>query len=413
MRIGRELVRRSCWISATLLMALTARADDPAGFMDAIRATRPIVDTRLRVENVDQDPMANEADAVTLRARLGFETGKAWDTALLAEGEFVWPLNDHYNSTTNGAVDYPVVPDPEAYELNRLQLTNTSIAGTTITLGRQRIALDDQRFVSPANWRQNEQTFDSVRIVNRSVQNLTVDVAYVEQVNRVFGPESVQGRYNGDSVLANVSWQFPIGKLTAFGYHLEFDPIAAVPAAVRESTATYGARFVGERAVSKVKLAYAATYANEKEAGANPLSFDLDYYLAELSATYQHYSLGAGIEVLEGDGVKGFTTPLATLHKFQGWADKFLVTPVDGITDRYLTAGFTLQRVGPLEALSALATQHWFEAERIHNDYGSETDLQLQAKWHRFTGLVKFADYNAEHFATDTSKFWLQLEYVW
>ena len=34
--------------------------------------------------------MANEAEALTLRARLGFETGKAWETALLVEGEFVW-----------------------------------------------------------------------------------------------------------------------------------------------------------------------------------------------------------------------------------------------------------------------------------------------------------------------------------
>ena len=39
---------------------------------------------------------------------------------------------------------------------------------------------------------------------------------------------------------------------------------------------------------------------------------------------------------MEGNGVKGFTTPLATLHKFQGWADKFLATPVNGIEDEYV-----------------------------------------------------------------------------
>ena len=33
---------------------------------------------------------------------------------------------------------------------------------------------------------------------------------------------------------------------------------------------------------------------------------------------------------------KGFTTPLATLHKFQGFADKFLTTPANGIRDTYI-----------------------------------------------------------------------------
>ena len=41
----------------------------------------------------------------------------------------------HYNSTVNGKTAYPVVADAETYELNRLQLTNTSIADTTLTLG--------------------------------------------------------------------------------------------------------------------------------------------------------------------------------------------------------------------------------------------------------------------------------------
>ena len=123
-----------------------------------------ILDARLRYEHVDQQPFAQDADALTLRARLGFETGKAWNTSLLVEGEAVVPLDSHYNSTTNGHVQYPVVADPEGYELNRLQLTNTSIDATTLTIGRQRITLDDHRFVGNVGWRQNEQTFDALRV---------------------------------------------------------------------------------------------------------------------------------------------------------------------------------------------------------------------------------------------------------
>jgi hypothetical protein len=389
------------------------RAQELAPLHDVVAEAKPILDMRLRFEGVDQDPMTNDAEAVTWRTRLGFETGKAWNTALLVEGDLVWPLKSDYNSTTNGHTAYPVVADPESYEVNRLQLTNTSIPMTTLTAGRQRIILDDHRFVGDVGWRQNDQTFDSVRLVNKSLANATFDLAYVSQVNRVFGKESPQGRYEGDSVLANVSYQFPIGKLTGFGYWLEFEPIATVPAAVQDSSETFGLRFAGEKPLSRLKLAYVASYATQSEDADNPLTFDLDYYLAEATASRQQYSLGIGVEVLEGDGVKGFTTPLATLHRFQGWADKFLTTPVNGVEDRYVNAGLTFKNVGPFTTLSALASYQVYDAERVSLDYGSEINAQLQAKWRRFTGLLKYADYEADKLFSDAAKLWMQVEYVW
>ncbi|HLS82269.1 MAG TPA: hypothetical protein VK025_12775, partial [Steroidobacter sp.] len=391
----------------------TSAAQEAASASDALAATRLLLDTRLRFEGVDQDGLPNDAEALTWRARLGFETGKLWNTSLLAEGDFIWPLTTDYNSTTNGRTAYPVVADPETYEVNRLQLTNTSIPMTVVTVGRQRITLDDHRFVGDVGWRQNDQTFDSLRVVNTSLPNTTFDVSYVSQVNRVFGKDSLQGRYEGDSVLANVSYRFPAGKLTGFGYWLDFEPIAGVPAAAQDSSQTFGLRFQGEQPLGAVKIGYAASYATQSEHADNPLTFDLDYYLAEATLSFQAYSIGAGYEVLEGDGRKGFTTPLATLHKFQGWADKFLATPPNGVEDRYVNAGVTFKGVGPIEVLSALASYHVYEAERTSIDYGSEVNAQLQAKWKRFTGIVKYADYDADDLFTDTTKFWVQLQYVW
>jgi hypothetical protein len=374
---------------------------------------QPILDTRLRYESVEQDGVTQDAAAMTLRARLGFESGKVAGTALLAEGEFIRPVVEDYNSTTNGNTAYPVVADPRSSELNRLQLTNSSLPQTTVTLGRQRIILDDHRFVGNVGWRQNEQTFDAIRVVNKSVPHLTVDVTYLDQVNRVFGQDSAQGRYYGDTVLANASYEITPGKLTAFAYRVAIDPIAGVPGAVRDASETFGLRFAGVRPLDAVKLSYIASYASQQETARNPLSFALDYYLGEINAAYGPYSVGAGIEVLEGDGSKGFTTPLATLHKFQGWADKFLTTPVDGIDDRYLTAGIARQRWADFDALSLVASYHRYSAERGSTHYGSEADLQAQAKWRRLTGILKYASYRADHLLTDTTKWWLQLEYVW
>ena len=115
---------------AALLAAGGAFAEGVQPVAGAIGETKFIADVRLRYEFVDQEPFRKDANAVTARARLGFETGKAWNTSLLVEGDAVWPLQTHYNSTINGNVTYPVVADPEAYELNRLQLTNTSIIDT-------------------------------------------------------------------------------------------------------------------------------------------------------------------------------------------------------------------------------------------------------------------------------------------
>jgi hypothetical protein len=396
-------------ISASVVAALTSVGVQAEGspLIGAVRESKPIIDLRLRSESVDQAGMAEDADALTLRARLGFETGKAWDTSLLAEGDFLTPFDSHYNSTVNGKTAYPIVADAETYELNRLQLTNTSIADTAITFGRQRINLDDQRFVGNVGWRQNEQTYDGLRVVNKSVKNLTVDVTYLDQVNRVFGKDSPVGRYHGDNYLANVAYQFPLGKLTGFAYLTDFDE------APRDSAQTLGMRFTGEKPVQKVKVAWLLSWAQQTERANNPLNFSEDFYTAEVTGTFRQYSVGLGYEVMEGNGVRGFSTPLATLHKFDGWADKFLTTPPNGLERRYVTLGYTTKGVGVLETVSATAVYHQFDSSRLSIDYGSEVDLQLQAKYQRFNFLLKYADYNADRFATDTHKYWVQLDYVW
>ncbi len=417
----------AAWIGVSTIslgLATGASAADAAS-NDAFKRIKPIVDVRLRYEHVDQAPLPEDAEASTLRLRLGFETDKQWHTSLLAEGEFVWPLAGDYRDDNAVArnVAYPVIPDPESYELNRLQLTNTALPDTTVTLGRQRILLDDHRFVGNVGWRQNEQTFDAVRIVNRSLAPLTIDVTYLNRVNRIFGPDSPQGRYKGDGYLANLAYQTPIGKLTGFAYLLDFDAIdpPRVPLAMnplRASSDTYGVRLAGEQVVSEIKLAYVASYATQEDSGRNPLTFDLDYSLLELTASLRGFSLTLGQEVLEGDGSVGFATPLATLHKFNGWADKFLTTPANGLEDRYGSLGYATKGWSVFDNVAVNVAYHQYETERGGFDLGDEFNVQLQTKWQRFTGTLKYADYDAKPVAAtaayqDTAKLWAMVEYAW
>jgi hypothetical protein len=408
---------RTGLVVLALVLTGPAMAEEADSLGSAIKATKPILDTRLRTEDVDQTPLPNDANATTLRARIGFETGKAWGTSLLVEGEAVIPFDTDYrpDPTIPEMVTYPVVADAETYEFNRVQLVNNSLPGTTLTLGRQRILLDDQRFVGNVGWRQNEQTFDAFRVVNKSVKNLTLDATFLNQVNRVFGKDSPQGRYDGDSALLNASYQTKIGKLTGFGYLLEFDNIPGVPGAVRDSSSTYGLRFGGEAPAGKVKIAYMASWATQTDYADNPLSFDLDYLLAEVTASYKQFGLGAGIEVLDGNGLKGFTTPLATLHKFQGWADKFLATPANGIEDMYVNATASLKAVGGLDTLGVVLSYHDYNAEEISADYGSEWNASIAAKLKKVSFMLKYADYTEGVLASarDTEKLWMQVEFIW
>jgi hypothetical protein len=292
---------------------------------------------------------------------------------------------------------------------------NTSLPATTITLGRQRIQLDDQRFVGNVGWRQNEQTFDALRVVNKSVQNLTLDASYLNRVNRIYGHDSPQGTYQGDSLLLNASYQTTIGKITVFDYLLDFENIVAAPAAVRDATATLGVRFAGDKPLSKVKLAYAASYASQTDYADNPLEFDLGYWNAEGSLTFRQFGAGAGIEVLEGNGVKGFTTPLATLHRFQGWADKFLATPANGIEDRYLNLSATFKGVTQLETLGFALSYHDYAAEHVSQDYGHEWNASVAARYKRASLMLKYAGYTPGELplvARDTQKLWAQVEFV-
>lgn len=386
----------------------TAFADEAdSGLHAALSQTKPILDLRLRYEGVDQDGFADNAGALTYRLRAGLQTGEFLGTSFLVEFDHIGDIVDDFNSTTNGKTMYPVVPDPEATELNRLQLTNKSFPDTAITLGRQRVILDDSRFVGNVGWRQNEQTFDALRVQNDSIGKLKLDFTYLNQVNRIFGDESAMGRWEGDVWLANASYPTPFGSLTGFGYLLDIDDAGGTM-----SSETYGVRLAGARELGEGKLSYAASYANQKDYGSSPFDYSADYYLIEGDYSFGAVSLGAGYEVLGGDDQRGFQTPLATLHKFQGWADKFLVTPVGGVEDIYAKAGYKVGDVGPLSGVSIAAIYHDFSADEGGSDYGSELDLSASGTWDKVKLTLKFADYQSDGFASDTQKIWLQLDFA-
>jgi len=365
-----------------------------------------ILDTRLRYESVSQDGL-EDANAVTLRARLGYET-LAWrGFRALAELEGVVQLTDDFNDTVNGHTGYAIVPDPEAFELNRLQLAWSGAEGRSVVLGRQRIVLGNARFVGNVGFRQNEQSFDALRASFRPFEHTTLTYIYVDRVRRIFGDDSPQGEWDSDSHIVQAEVATPLGRLTGYGLLLDFQ------SAVAQSSQTFGLRWQNEWEVGAYRPRLALEVAQQRDYGGNGADFDLGYQHAEFGLRRGPWSVTAGGERLEGDDARGFSTPLATLHAFQGWADVFLATPPDGVRDLYAGVSYSATPWSDTQPMTLAVTYHDFADDSGSVAFGSEWDasarftisehVSIEAKAALFDGEdARFADRN---------KFWLALEY--
>lgn len=364
-----------------------------------------IFDARLRYENVDQDGFSTDADALTLRTRLGYET-PAWNGfKLLVEGENVTALVDDYNSSTNGKLRYPLVTDPETTELNRLQVSWAGKHGEAV-VGRQRVILGNARFVGNVGFRQNEQTFDAVKAVWRPDPAVSATYVYIDKVRRIFGDDHPQGEFNSDSHLLQVDAKTRVGQLTGYGYRLDLKNAPAL------SSQTWGLRLSGQRPLDgDLSAIYVAEYARQTDHGNAPLEFDLDY--VELTGGLKKgvHQVTVSLEQLDGDGRRGFQTPLATLHAFQGFADVFLTTPADGVRDLNLRASTSVG--GPHgKPVRLAAAVHDFEAARGGRDFGRELDLAISTPLTKtLSGEIKAAMFEGEAAGfADRVKIWTSLE---
>ena len=384
-----------CAVLANASVAADQGAVNDSALSTLMNESKTKLSFRFRHEGVDQDGKPEDANANTVRTRLSWTSGVVNNFSAKFEFDDVRSLgDDDFNSTANGNGLYPVVADPEGSELNQAYIQYKD-QGFTAIVGRQGIKLDDQRFVGTVGWRQNEQTYDAVRLKYKA-KSAQFDYSYIDNVNRIFGPDGDKANLKGGSHLMNA--KFPISEghsLTAFDYYLDFDKAAAL------SSNTYGLRYTGK--FDPVKIT--ASYARQSDAGSNPVSYDADYWLLDASGKVGNIKWKIGQETLCSDnGVKAFNTPLATLHKFQGFADKFLGTPANGIEDRYIGFGTKLSGV----ALNI--SYHQLDSENSGDDLGSEWNASAAYKFNKHVkALVKYADYSADSHASDTQKIWLQL----
>jgi len=375
----------------------------------------PVLDLRYRFEVVDQDDKPENANANTIRSRVGLETGRVYGIGAGFDFEWTEGLGgEHFNDTINGKTRFPVVADPDDAAINQLYLvTDGTVPDTWLKLGRQRIIWDNARFVGNVGFRQNEQTFDALRVNTTALLDTEVEYTYLEEVHRIFGKESPVGRLEMNSHAMRAQYSgLDFVTITPFALLLDFERASEA----QKSSASFGTLLEGSRPLGTPwRLHYTGSFAYQKDFADNPSDFGLWYYLIEPGLSYRWMTGRLGYEVLQGNGRNAFQTPLATLHKFNGIADQFLVTPPDGLEDLYLALDFKLPDQEWLSDVKVGGAYHQYWAERGGEHYGSEWSLgafkSFETEAGQFVLGVEYADYGADTFATDTGKLWVTLQF--
>lgn len=376
----------------------TALADDLPGKL--------LLESRLRYEAVDQEGPLDQAAALTLRTRLGWESPKFADFKVLAEVENVAVLVDDYNDPNDPDPRYPAVNDSEVTDLNRLQVTWTGLKDTEVVLGRQRLSIGNQRFIGPSNWRQNDQTFEAIKATTSALKPVTFTYIYADRIQRTLGPDHPQGVWHGDVHFLQAEIDTPVGKLTGFGLQTDIDEAAA------NSTRTYDIRLAGDHAISgKLKATWELEYARQSDYAANPRDYTVDYRLASAGLADDAWSAALVYEQLEGTGVVAFQTPLGSGHGVQGWSDVIGATPTVGIQDVFLRGQYKVPVFG--KGLKLTSEAHDFKSSDGDIDLGREFDLSAAFPiTKKITLEFKGAVFDARSpIYRDTTKAWFIIEY--
>lgn len=377
--------------------------------MNAVKAGKPYLKFRYRYEFNDDDAARKNAHASTLRSVAGYETGDLYEGIKgVIEFENIKTIatNEMFNNGSNGKTRYPLVTDPEVTELNQLYLTYEDPYLFSAKAGRQVFGLDNERFIGESAWRQNQQTFDALKFNTKRFAGFDATYAYIANVNRYPGNDLPDGDWKSDSHILNIGYdKLPIGKLAAYGYFLDLGN------SITNSSQTLGASLDGDYPVSQTLSAlYRFEYATQQDYGDNTNDYEAGYYQAMGGIKLGATTLQANYEVLESEGTlgKAFNTPLGTKHRFQGWADKFLITPAHGVEDLNFTTSYKLSNSsGLLKDVNLLARYHQFTAQNTGTDYGTEIDLLIEKQFsEKYYAQIKGADFDAEPGSglTDTKK---------
>ena len=404
-----------CMLAALILVLPAtqgqAAENQAASPLAAVTEGKLLLNLRPRYEHVEQDGKAYDANALTLRTLLGWQTGTYRGFSAMAQMIDVGRLNQNYNDTKNGRTQFPVVADPDNTDINQLYLDYGGLPDTRFRLGKQSIKLDNVRFIGNVEFRQVMQVFTGLTAENKSLPGTTLYGGHLERLKTIFGD---QQEIRLDILHAAYEWS-PGNNLIGYGYLHDSAKTASSTGFADNSNRIIGLRADGAYPLGDTtRLLYTAEYAKQQDYADGDSRIDADYIHGGIGVDWKIIYARVDYEVLgSNNGVYGFQTPLGTNHLFQGWADLFLTTPAKGIRDAYLMLG------GPIGKAKWSAELHDFKSDVGNIHYGKDFDFGVSYPVCKgLTGKIEYAGFReadilapASARKRDTDKLWVTLIY--
>ncbi len=373
---------------------------------------------RYRTELVDQDNVARRGVSHTARLRAGFATAPVNGFSLLAEGTAVGALG-HGRASNAADVDprYPTIQDPQNLDLTQAVLRFDANDDFGVQVGRQSISHGDQRFIGPSAFRQTRQSHDAVSLQARRIADWFIDYGYIWQVRRLVGRRASGHALDSDSHFLLASYRgFPSWSLGAHAYLFDVEN-DAFDHATYGANAGYGWRWRGAQLSLNAAAAYQRRYREQPDQSSHR------YLMLGGGLRLSPWKFDLGFEQLGGDDGGAFQTPFATLHKFQGLSDQFLVTPNGGVGDGFLKVEYKISGArlasfadgllhpGTFANFRIWGAVHEFRRPDIGGRLGWEWDLAASVRLTNASRIsLQAASYHANGFSQDTDKLWLTLE---
>jgi hypothetical protein len=384
-----------------------------------IENVKPYLEFRPRYEYVDVDKSSkDEANALTIRTKVGVKIGKVLGVQGLSaqlEAIDVSAVIDDYAPQKSG---YEAVLDPDNTRLTQAFIVY-KYGNFAFVAGRKYVIIDDHRFIGNVNWRQMPQSLGVVAIAGSPIENLNFLLAGVYERKGIVDGLNVDWHMDKMPIVLDVNYKvMPELKLKAFAYLLT------------DIHNTYGIKASGKIDLGGIKVSYLGEYAKqtdpyEKDNLNTKPDIDTDYYRVKLGASYAGF-FGNVMYTYFGDADgkdAGFSTPLATLHKFDGWSDVLLKGAAlgfdYGMKELCVSVGYKSPTIG--KVMLAYLTFDSDKDTPVGDSIGSEIDVLYAKKLtKRLSFLAKAAFYNADDGyytrgnlkgTSDVTKYWIQLDY--
>jgi hypothetical protein len=301
---------------------------------------------------------------------------------------------------------YPLLPDPRHTGVNRAFVEYAGAEGFAARLGRQRVELDNERWVSDNDFRQVPQLFDGATLEYSGLPSTRLVAGHYSRLRSTSG-ESEDIRLT----IVNAAWNpAPGHTLGAFAYFHDQPDTAPFTGFQDESYRVHGVRAEGIAARwGAIEAPYVVELARQRPHAGGDSLIDARYWRVGAGVSTDRWMLRADYEVRgSNEGLYGLQMPLTDFYGFNGWTLKWFTNAREGLRDGWITGRAS---VGPV---TFFAEAHRFESDFGGLDFGRELDASVAWEIRPNAVLrVQHARYDRgkDRDYADIRKTWLTLTY--